>query len=345
MREDFRWIASNRVRTLGSIAVIAALVCVSATGGTAAKVKAIRVNPITVDGNITDWAGVPTLYLPAGPRVTAIAHDERFLYVHFRFSDPKLARQLLMTGAIVWVNGEGKHEAGFGVRYRGSAAIEEALGQSQGREGGPPAPPPGTEPPSDRPDFAGEERKGPPRSSKGPARPPLGALEVLRLGVVSEVVPSGVQPDGLAAASAVVDGAFSFEFRIPLEGIGPSPQSRGGESRKTIAVGFQMVGVTKADTEAMRKQMRSEGGPPGGGPGGGGPGGPGGGFGGPGGGPAGGPPGGAPSLRPGEILWVDVELLDTTPSSSSQFFPDVDEYWGRGLSSDRTIDPPWRQNS
>ena len=110
-------------------------------------------------------------------------------------------------------------------------------------------------------------------------------------------------------------------------------------------VPIQMIGVTKAETEAMRKQMRSEGGPPGSGPGGGGPGGPGGGFGGPGGGPAGGPPGGAPSLRPGEILWVDVELLDTKPSSSSQFFPNVDEYWGRGLSSDRIIDPPWRQNS
>lgn len=346
MREDSRRITSNRARTLGSIAVIAVLVCVSATGGTAAKVKAIKVNPIIVDGNITDWAGVPTFYLQEGPRVTAIAHDERFLYVHFRFSDAKLARQLLMTGAIVWVNGDGKHEAGFGVRYRGSAAIEETLGQSQGREGGPPAPPPGTEPPSGRPDFAGEERKGPPKSRKEPVRPPLGALEVLRLGVVSEVVQSGVQPDGLAAASAVIDGAFSFEFRFPLEGIGPSQQPRGGESRKAIAVGFQMVGVTKAETEAMRKQMRSEGGPPGSGPGGGGAGGPGGGFGGPGGGgfggpggggfggpgggPAGGPPGGAPSQRPAEILWVDVEFLDTKPLSSSRFFPDVDEYWGRG---------------
>ena len=147
MREDPRQITSNRARTLGSIAVIAVLVCVSATGGTSVKVKATKVNPITVDGNITDWAGVPIFYLQAGPRVTAIAHDERFLYVHFRFSDPKLTRQLLMTGAIVWVNGDGKHEAGFGVRYRGSAAIEEALGQSEGREGGPPAPPPGTGPP------------------------------------------------------------------------------------------------------------------------------------------------------------------------------------------------------
>ena len=65
MREDSRRITSNRARTLGSIAVIAVLVCVSATGGTAAKVKAIKVNPITVDGNITDWAGVPTCRIRA----------------------------------------------------------------------------------------------------------------------------------------------------------------------------------------------------------------------------------------------------------------------------------------
>ena len=130
MREDSRRITSNRAHTLGSIAVIAVLVCVSATGGTAAKVKAIKVNPITVDGNITDWAGVPTFYLQEGPRVTAIAHDERFLYVHFRFSDAKLARQLLMTGAIVWVNGDGKHEGRLRCAlpwqrsYRGDAGAE-----------------------------------------------------------------------------------------------------------------------------------------------------------------------------------------------------------------------------
>ena len=81
---------------------------------------------IVVDGAIGDWKDVPVQYFDKGPRVTAIAHDDRFLYVQFRFSDLALARRVLRTGAIVWVNGAGDHEASFGLRYRGSAAAEKA---------------------------------------------------------------------------------------------------------------------------------------------------------------------------------------------------------------------------
>ncbi len=71
-----------------ALALVAGLMLGAGTAATAAvKVKVGRVPPIAIDGTIADWKGVPLQYFEKGPRVTAFAHDGRFLYVHFRFSD------------------------------------------------------------------------------------------------------------------------------------------------------------------------------------------------------------------------------------------------------------------
>ena len=311
-----------------------------AIGGAEARtrVQAFAVAPVTVDGNLADWKGVPIEYLENGPRVTAIAHDDRFLYVTFRFSDLDLARRVLSTGAIVWIDGTDKHDQDFGLRYRGNQTLVEALdamegGQTggSGRQSGPPPgmpePPPGM-----------RETGGPPTGEPGPQRVALGALEVLRSGVSDEVIPGGVEPAGPAAACAVTDGVFIYELRIPLVEVW-TPAAAGGEPNPAkIAVGFQMGGMTEAEREAMSKRMRSEArGREGGAPGGYGAGPavpPGGGYGGFGGGAPGGfgsgPPegfgggrggrGGGPSGDPGsgimqnQTVWVDVELIPTPPT-------------------------------
>ena len=295
----------------------AIVLAVASAAGAATAIKAAKMQTIVVDGVVGDWEGVPVQYFDKGPRVTAIAHDDRFLYVQFRFSDLALARRVLRTGAIVWVNGAGDHEASFGLRYRGSAAAEKAL-MAAGTDGGTqPAgmtPPPAGQstPPGDAPGG------GAPPSGRGPepaGRAPLGAVEVLRLGVVDEVIDSGTAPDGAAAACGVADGVFAYELRIPLAelalaGVAGAPL--------TVAVGFQMGGMTPAERDAMRERMRSSGGPPGGGggmPGGGGGGMPGGGGGMRGGGPGGGPSGGRESrARSSETVWVDVELAGIAPA-------------------------------
>lgn len=307
--------------TLMPITAAIALAVASAAGA-ATAVKAARVQSIVVDGAVGDWEGVPVQYFDKGPRVTAIAHDDRFLYVQFRFSDLALARRVLRTGAIVWVNGAGDHEASFGLRYRGSAAAEKAL-MTSGTDGG--SQPGGMPPPPDGQSAppGGPSGGGAPPAARGPevaGRAPLGAVEVLRLGVVDEVIDSGAAPDGAAAACGVADGVFAYELRIPLAelalaGVAGAPI--------TVAVGFQMGGMTPAERDAMRDRMHSSGGPPGGGggmPGGGGGGMPGGGGGMPGGGmpgggPGGGPPGGRESrARGSETVWVDVDLAGVEPA-------------------------------
>ena len=300
-------------------AAIAAVVLlaggVSAAGGGA--VRAARVGAITVDGDIADWKSVPVQYYENGPRVTAVARDDRFLFVQFRFSDLALARRVLRSGAIVWVNGDGKHEPGFGLRFRGTPAVEKALQELDGA-GGAPAPPGGQpgggSPPVGMPAPPGGMRGGgPPTGGPTPERPPLGALEVLRDGVVDEVIASGAVPDGLAAAAAVADGVFAFELRVPLAELARSGvatgagAAAGGATR--AAVGFQMNGMTGAERETMRERMRSGGGFGGGF--GGGRGGPGGDL--PGGGMPGGPEG---RTRGGETVWVDVELAEAVQAAA-----------------------------
>jgi hypothetical protein len=275
-----------------------ALLTAAALAGAATNARAETAVPvgtvtaITVDGDLADWKDVPVRYLDGGPRITAVARDDRFLYVNFRFADLEMARRVLRGGAIVWFGAAGAHRTDLGLRYRGTEAARQALREMEGEPGEVSPGVPGGGPPPGGPDGG----------SARPARAPLGALEVLRDGVVDEVLATGRAPDGPAAACRVTDGSFVYELRMPLAELLPAAGAGKPGSAARLAVGFQMSGMLKAERDAMR----GPGGPPGGGMGGpgGGMGGRGGGMGGPG-GSMGGPGGG---MRGGEPVWLDVEL-------------------------------------
>jgi hypothetical protein len=268
--------------------------CAAADAPCAQSVQVPVVRGIAVDGDPADWKDVPVSYLDSGPRITAVARDERFLYVHFRFSDLELARRVMRTGAIVWFGISGVHEQDLGLRFRGTEAARRALREMEGESGAAPRRP--------------GEGAGPAGPAGGgmPERAKLGALEVLRAGAVDEVIESGARPDGPAAACRVAGGAFVYEFRIPLAELGTaSPRSAPGWAGP-LAVGFQMAGLTRAEREALRARFRSGGGAPGG-PGGEAPAGP----------PPGGAPRGAPppagagrggDARNFEPAWLDLVL-------------------------------------
>jgi hypothetical protein len=297
----------------------------------AASIKAGRIGAITVDGDLADWSGVPVTYLEDGPRVTAVAHDDRFLYLYFHFADVELARRVLHSGAIVWLNPEDKHKADSGVRYRGTEAALKALqaieqgsggttppGGASAQSGPPPGEPPQREPPRGDPDGR----------TQRPARAPLGALEVIHYGVADDVIRDGAKADGAAAACQVVDGVFTYELRIPLADAseGAAPEKAG---RHVVAVGFQMGGPTPAERDAMHERA-GEGGPPGGGSGGGErPGGWSGGYGGHGGGGGHGGYGGEGGhggghgegyerMRSATPVWLDVELTDAPAAQAAK---------------------------
>jgi len=236
-------------------AIAAFVLAAGAAAGVPLRAGAVA--PLVVDGDIADWADVSTVYLEDGPRITAVAHDGSFLYVHFRFSDLELARRVLHDGAIVWVDALGEREIGYGLRYRGSEAAQRALLEMEGSGDEPPEGPPRDALPPGR----SEAPRGPAGAHR---RAPLGALEVLRSGVTDEVIAGGARADGPAAACAVSDGVFTFEFRIPLADLAPPEASETPRSGRTLSVGFQLGGPTEAEREAMRERM-GQAGPPGGG--------------------------------------------------------------------------------
>ena len=82
-------------------------------GGRADAAEKIESSPtgdrIALDGDPSDWEGIPITYLEDSLHVASIAHDDDNLYLMFRFADGGLARQILMRGVTLWVNGDGKN--------------------------------------------------------------------------------------------------------------------------------------------------------------------------------------------------------------------------------------------
>jgi hypothetical protein len=220
-----------------------------------------RVSTIAVDGMLSDWKSVAALTSESEPKLTAVAQDEEFLYAYFRSGDLDLARRVLRSGAIVWVNVKGVHDEGYGLRFRGTESVQKAVDAAvkaktpPAAEGATAGQPAGSQAAaaqsasgqsSDR--QRGTSRR---RSSQGATqRAPLGTVEVLNDGAVNELINTGARDGGPAAACRFADDEVVYEFRIPLAEIGVL-----AGSERAVAVGFQMGGRTQADRRAAEQQQ------------------------------------------------------------------------------------------
>lgn len=259
----------------------------------------IVATPVALDGSDGDWNGQPMTYLQDSIRVLAAAHDDTDLYLMFRFADERLARRIAHFGVTLWLDGAGGHAKDFGIRYAGSAAVAEAL--HEGRD-------PGAGDFQLPPDASGSEGM--------PVPPKPGNIAVVR-GGESDLRPE-TREQGPSATSAVSDGLYCYELRIPLAEI---PGFTGGSDAKgitTVSLGIQLGGPAFAGRgrgPAGRGGSSGGMGGPGGGMGGrrgmGGMGGRDGGMGEPGG--MGGDRGQRPEVKPADPVWVTLEL-DRTAS-------------------------------
>jgi hypothetical protein len=295
------------------------LVCIGPDAGAAEKIESTPAGDrIVLDGDPSDWEGVPTNYLQDSLHVSAIAHDDDNLYLMFRFAEQGLARQLLMRGVTLWINGDGKTKKKneeFAVRYPGSEQIAEQVEEEDTRQGQYRAEPEGSE-------TTG--RGGPPPSPASMRQVP-GQLTVIRMGMKEAADEN--QTAGPTAASAFNEGVFCYELKIPFADIGGKVADASPSKKRQVAIGIQIGGMTQTEMEALQAAMREKmgsmggqggrgGGGMGGGPpsgmGGGGIGGMGGGMGAMGGGPGGGGidgRGGDPrSGMDPEIEWLSVTL-------------------------------------
>jgi hypothetical protein len=293
----------------------ALLLSIALTGGPeASAAKRIESSPtgeyIVLDGDSSDWEGIPKSYLEDSLHVAAIAHDDNSLYLMYRFADEGLARRILMRGVTLWINGNGKtkkKKEDFAVRYPGSEQIAEQF-KNEDPEGG------RFRPETDRSGSSG--RGGPPPSLASLRQVP-GQLTVIRMGMKE----TGDENDagGPIAASTFNEGVFCYELKIPFSDIGGKIADASPAKKRQVAIGVQIGGMTQAEMEAAQAVMKESMGAMGamGGRGGGGMGGAppsgmgGGGIGGMGGGMGRGGMGGGGEMRnrlDPEITWLTVTL-------------------------------------
>ena len=233
---------------------------VAAGTALAGSPTASQVASLTVDGKLSDWKDVQPQTSESEPKLTAVAQDGTYLYAYFTFSDLDLARRVLRGGAIVWVNTAGKHEDGYGLRFRGTESMQKAVDVAVAKASAAAAK--AAAPETAAPQAAGQPQAGTAdgqadstrrrnRQSQTP-RAPIGTLEVLRDGAVNELITTGSRENGPAAACRFADGAVTYELRVPLAEVGLPPASGTAGAESAIAVGFQMSGRTQADRQAAR---------------------------------------------------------------------------------------------
>jgi hypothetical protein len=202
---------------------------------------------IALDGDPSDWEGIPITYLEDSLHVATIAHDDDNLYVMYRFADERLARQILMRGVTLWVNGDGKtrkKKEEFAVRYPGSEQIaEQFAGEDPGKE-------------RYRAESAGagtSDRGGPPPSLASMRQDP-GQLTVIRMGM--KETGGENDGDGPIAASAFNEGVFCYELKIPFADIGGKIADASPTEKRKLAIGIQIGGMTQAEMETLQATMR-----------------------------------------------------------------------------------------
>jgi hypothetical protein len=265
--------------------------------------------PIKVDGKMNDWANTPMAYFEENGVQLGLRNDSENLYILFRFNNQAYAQAIRLGGLTIWFDNSGKKKKELGVRYTGGPSFLHFQKMKSVQGGG-------------FEESLTEEQKE-----------RLGEREksmIMRDQMVAvgkkgsqERILSTDGSDGPAVSFDSSQGAFTYEFSLPLQ---KSDFSRYGINDRPggiLSLGFEWGGVTMPDRKSGGGNppggMGGE--PPDGGMGGGPPGGMGSG---PPGGMGGGPPGGRGGGRengPGgssnkvsekQEIWLKTNLASPT---------------------------------
>jgi len=239
----------NRSTVIKAFAFILFTLGSSLTSWAAHRVEShTPVNEITVDGDIGDWATVPTFYLDESLRVVALSHDDTSLYIMFRFGDSRLAESLIRRGVVLWVNGDGKkknRKDAFGVRYAGSQQIADGL-RNQGSASGHEV----------RVDRSSDDEEWSPPQDLMAMRAEPGELVIIRDGAKDVI--TDTDPSRFQAASTQIDGLYAYELRLPIDEVGGRVAEAPASEPRELAIGIQIGGLTEAEKETMQNAMQEK---------------------------------------------------------------------------------------
>ena len=244
--ESFMYRSGRSIKTAAG-ALLALLLVLSQSGcGTYQLDSLWLTEPITVDGDSSDWLG-SLYYLEEEKASVGFINDSENLYMCLITQDPDLRRRVMSMGLILWIDPVGGKDKLFGINY--------PIGARERFERGPDLDPEGRNPEQIREDV----RKASLES--------LGELKFLN--------PEGLelermeldQIEGMEIAVETLTGMFVYELKLPLTSDQRLPFVLDVRAGQSIGMGLEIPGI---DREEIRKSMRGKGmgGPPDGGPGG-----------------------------------------------------------------------------
>ena len=209
------------------------------------------VEPVRVDGQMTDWAGVPTTYFEDSGVQLGLCNDAKNLYVLFSFNDPNWARAIRMGGLTLWLDNSAKKKKDFGLRYTGG-------------------PPPSE---MQKPGMAGEggfwDRLTPEQKQRLMQRQAAMAdqITVIDKKMDQAITLPSDSSRGPAVSFGTPQGIYTYEFRIPLQEKDKGYYAIGAQPGQTISLGLEWGGIEMRDRQQMMRERGGGmmgGGPPGG---------------------------------------------------------------------------------
>ena len=185
--------------TTALLAACAAGVVFFAGCGSTSLTSTYHDKPFTVDGDPSDWVGLPMYVDRSGVNV-AVSHDAEFFYVMVSTTDRSLQSQVRRGGFTVWFDPSGGSSHTFGIRY--------PIGM------------PGMPPPES--DQDAEDMPPPPGSKDHPSRMSGGRMmqtdmELLGPDDKDRMIVSLVSEKQIQAKMSDATGGLTYELRVPLQ--------------------------------------------------------------------------------------------------------------------------------
>jgi hypothetical protein len=192
--------------------------------------------PIQVDGQATDWEGLPKYYFEDCGVSLGVSNDADNAYLLFRFSNPKWLMSIAKRGVTVWLDGTAKKKKNFGIRYAGRIPLDSTMA-SAGAFG----------------TNLSEEQQQRVRAMQAETTDQIIVFDA------KEGIEISVPPDGMRGPSACLgsaDGVFAYEFAIPLETSNRAQYAIGARPGQKIYVGLEFGAMDKEELQKSREQMK-----------------------------------------------------------------------------------------
>jgi len=189
---------------------------------------------LQIDGAMDDWAADTLTYNKKVKVDYAFKNDATYLYIMFKFNDPKYVSSVSATGMTVYYNLEGKKKKYYGINFKGKQVAADAYISVMEKSG----------------QVLTEEQKKTIRAQR---------FVVLNDNTVinkkSKSSDAEVKEGTIPAVFKSQKGkdAFVYEFAIPLKKEAEMAPGIGTEPGKQIMIGFKWGGMTKEMKEQRLK--------------------------------------------------------------------------------------------